>query len=595
MADVFDKNPTEYFDMNELFPVLNSKVGFNYEQLKKLVENSNFLKNNLGASDVRVGKVSINFVASGQENVEISSRKLIINNEFVIYLDFSLNLPSGAVSSVNGQTGEVVLTTETLGAIQKKIDENQYSFSEFNHTEEGVVFNKTKASVNPSGLPEYEYIKKVILNQDGLEFIDNSTSENYRPTVNGEEIAYLSDLEDSGGGFDLSMLPKYESKVLIDCSKRPALNGLVAFKIVSSSNFSIDWGDGSPIEVFETDTAQISHQYENTSFYGTITFYGNFNGLDAYNSSNYVNYVIIAVEYGENISSITNFRGCQNLISFKSKYKGGSLQLGSQAFYGCLKLVSFDCESIITRTDGQVFKSCAKLAFFPFDKLGEYCSFNGEIFYGCFTTKKSLELLLPIYNAYASSKAFASNTNLIDLKTNICYTQTYSGCTNLTNVELVDVGVGTNAFESCNNLKTIKMTQRSNETSIKAMSGSTGFGTNTNVETIFVRKDLLKSYKTGTNWVQYADKIYPHGGQYSETVTLPVANWVDNAQTVEVIGATAELRNDINIYLVDENGKKIKDTYGLTFTQGTMGMTFECETLPTEDIQVFVVSNLTNY
>lgn len=113
--------------------------------------------------------------------------------------------------------------------------------------------------------------------------------------------------------------------------------------------------------------------------------------------------------------------------------------------------------------------------------------------------------------------------------------------------------------------------------------------------TILVPQESLKKYKTATNWTTVANKIYPIGFNYSATITIPVANWVDNSATVEFIGSTTEVRNNIDFYLVDSNGNKIKDIYGLTATKGAMQMTFTCETVPTEDISIFVVSTLTNY
>jgi len=42
---VFNETPEEFYDLNELFPVLNSRVGLTYVQFQKLVENTIWLKN----------------------------------------------------------------------------------------------------------------------------------------------------------------------------------------------------------------------------------------------------------------------------------------------------------------------------------------------------------------------------------------------------------------------------------------------------------------------------------------------------------------------------------------------------------------------
>lgn len=49
MADVFNKNPSSFVDMNELFPVLNERTGLTSEQFKKVVENLIYVYNNLAS------------------------------------------------------------------------------------------------------------------------------------------------------------------------------------------------------------------------------------------------------------------------------------------------------------------------------------------------------------------------------------------------------------------------------------------------------------------------------------------------------------------------------------------------------------------
>ena len=76
MADVFNKTPNEYVDLNDLFPVLNERVGLTWQQFQALVENINYVKNNSGGG--------------GSE---------------------------GAVFSVNGKTGTVVLTSVDVNSV----------------------------------------------------------------------------------------------------------------------------------------------------------------------------------------------------------------------------------------------------------------------------------------------------------------------------------------------------------------------------------------------------------------------------------------------------------------------------------------------
>lgn len=152
MADVFNKNPDEYVDLNELFPKLDDSVGFHYEQLRKIVENINYLKNKQGSS------------VSG-------------------------------VSSINGKTGAVVLTAEDVNAAAKvsrvpisqggesqsvlENSVNQLTFTTQDVDVEGNIINKKSADLFP----------------EGMNFHDLQ-----RPYINGtERMAYLSDIESAIG------------------------------------------------------------------------------------------------------------------------------------------------------------------------------------------------------------------------------------------------------------------------------------------------------------------------------------------------------------------------------------------------------------
>ena len=64
------------------------------------------------------------------------------------------------------------------------------------------------------------------------------------------------------------------------------------------------------------------------------------------------------------------------------------------------------------------------------------------------------------------------------------------------------------------------------------------------------------------------------------TVTLPVAGWSNNAQTVSVSGVTTS-----NLIIVNVTA----NSYGVECTaQGSGTLTFSCESLPTTDVSVSV-------
>ena len=126
----FNNNPTEFVDFNDLFPVLNEKVGLTYEQWRKAIENINFVKANLGVSDVERGNVNISIVEDDAlVGLDITTREVVVEKNgiqrTVIYIDFDLKVPSGKVKSVNGKTGAVELTATDIGAVETVVDRHK--------------------------------------------------------------------------------------------------------------------------------------------------------------------------------------------------------------------------------------------------------------------------------------------------------------------------------------------------------------------------------------------------------------------------------------------------------------------------------------
>lgn len=207
MADRFEKNPTIYVDMNDLFPVINERVGLNYEQVRAMIENSNYLKTHL-VSGVAVGNTDVFIVDNIEDKkLEVTAREETVNGQKVTYLDFALYIPAGQVKSVNGKTGEVVLTAEDLGIeidtsnlVPKDAGDYHIENSTnginiyFDDTQEGTVSGlfKTKGiEVNDRGVILSNYSSGSIT--DGSEIIMLSSG---RPVL----LSY-AESEANGGNF----------------------------------------------------------------------------------------------------------------------------------------------------------------------------------------------------------------------------------------------------------------------------------------------------------------------------------------------------------------------------------------------------------
>lgn len=160
MADI-NNNPKTYIDMNELFPVLNKNVGLNHQQLRTIMENSNYLKNN-SIAQIAVGNVDTIIVSDpSQADIKITAREATEDGKKVTYLDIVLYIPSGNVESVNGKTGIVELTAQDVGAVQAEIDRRKIT----NSTSETSM---SYASKTNAGTLEDAYGSSVQVSQSGI-------------------------------------------------------------------------------------------------------------------------------------------------------------------------------------------------------------------------------------------------------------------------------------------------------------------------------------------------------------------------------------------------------------------------------------------
>ena len=100
MADVFNTEPISFVDQNEQFPVLDDKVGLTYQQFKTLVENTNYLYNNLGLSSIEVNSVTTRFPSPGSfSDVIIDQNTIYVDGKPIDQLDFEFSIPTPMISA----------------------------------------------------------------------------------------------------------------------------------------------------------------------------------------------------------------------------------------------------------------------------------------------------------------------------------------------------------------------------------------------------------------------------------------------------------------------------------------------------------------
>ena len=82
----------------------------------------------------------------------------------------------------------------------------------------------------------------------------------------------------------------------------------------------------------------------------------------------------------------------------------------------------------------------------------------------------------------------------------------FRGCSGLTSVSFpVATSIDSNAFDSCSSLTTIYV--GTNTSTVCTLSNTNAFNNCTNLANIYVPASLVDSYKSATNWSNYADKI----------------------------------------------------------------------------------------
>lgn len=429
--------------------------------------------------------------------------------------------------------GDIVSEVQLSGFVQEQADWN-----------EDDPQNETYIKNKPTTLPNPQ---KLII-QQGEEVTE----------YNGSEEKTIV-IESGGGKLNLQDLPQFTNKIEIDMSKSTSLAGLLTLPIVESSNFYVNWGDGSGT-MYTDATTEISHQYSDTSFTGWITIYGDWKGVQFTQNSDDNKNVIIQVEYDNNITSIVynSFIKCKNLLSIK--IPDSVTSIGTNAFLG----------TALTKI--VLPKNLVEI--------------NGSAFY----TSDLYDVVIPSKVTTINSMLFwfCTNLNTVILHDNITNIKSnaFYGCSKLKNIKIPQnvTNIGDDVFKDCPMLTEILIEPNSPP----VISTSTFTSA---INTYYVKYSSLQQYKQATNWSAYADIIYPKGGNYSETITISSTAWDSETKTatVEAIGATSEARNLIIPSVQGNNDNNVRCT-----AQGTMTLTFACDTIPTEDTVVDVSYILTN-
>lgn len=426
MADVFNREPISFADQNEQFPVLDDKVGLTYQQFKTLVENTNYLYNNLGLSSIDVGSVTTNFPSPGSfANVIIDHNITQINGKPIDTLDFSFSLPTPRISA--SLTTEIVdentpsgMTLTTAPIIEQVFGSNVTTGYEFEfhaklpqtpeyyvqYVEQDLTNDQKEQARQNIGAGTSTFSGSYLDLSNRPNFADVATSGDYNDLNNIPDLATVAT---TGAYRDLLGLPsvvEYTNQNLTPAQQAQARDNIGAGTSDFDGQYSSLTGAPTNISYFNNDAGYLTNatlnfvsyaepqtltttqmaQARNNIGAGTSNFNGNYNSLTnkpdiPANTSDLVN----------DSGFITN--AVTDLVNYYDKTYIDNLELGGGAdlsnYYtkdetysktevdDLVDNISIDLSNYYTRaqTDSAIDQSIDQLATVA--KTGNYSDLNG--------------------------------------------------------------------------------------------------------------------------------------------------------------------------------------------------------------------------
>ena len=260
---------------------------------------------------------------------------------------------------------------------------------------------------------------------------------------------------------------------------------------------SVDWGDG-------TTDATKSHTYSAIGDYVIKVIGGT--SISSYilgSSSN--NYFVLKCYLSNTITSLGNsaFYYCYSLISIK--LPSSITSIGISALSNCYSLKSIFLPNTITSMDDSSLYNCVSLTSVTLPnsitRLGENVLANCYQLKSIFLPNTITKIGIAILNNCFSLTSVTLPNSITSLPRSSlvnCYSLTSVILPNsLTNLDIYAIGY-------CYNLKQVII----NADSVVTIQ-SDSFSANAYNTKFYVPDNLVEDYKVATNWVKFADRIYP--------------------------------------------------------------------------------------
>ena len=282
------------------------------------------------------------------------------------------------------------------------------------------------------------------------------------------------------------------------------LTAVTGKTVTFSMSGTKNWGDGS------SDTAS-SHTYANYGNY-TITCNGSSfpsgsssqSGVFRASTSNNNRFWCTAVRISKSVKAIPTycFANCQNIETITMPKEVTTM--GTYAFRYCYSLKSATISSGVATVDG--FYGCYALSSVALSQNNR--SINNNIFYNCYLLSRiTLPPSLTTLGNYCFRACYALETISIPSTVTSIGTYAFQNCSGLSQkLKIPNIStIGGSAFYYCYRIIEYDF---SSATSVPSLSNTNAFdGINGNCK-ILVPSALLTSWKSATNWTNYASYIY---------------------------------------------------------------------------------------
>jgi hypothetical protein len=223
-----------------------------------------------------------------------------------------------------------------------------------------------------------------------------------------------------------------------------------------------------------------SYAFHNCSSLASITIPEGVTSIS--NRAFYNCYALASITIPEGVTSISDsaFSYCSSLASIT--IPEGVTSIGSGAFSYCFSLASITIPEGVTRIGNSAFQACYSLASIT---IPEGVTSIGD-------------------NAFRDCRSLPSITISSDVTS--IGDRAFYNCYSLTSITIPSsvTSIGDNAFYNCYSCKEYIFTRLTRPTL-----GTNAFTNITSANRIFVPDESLDDYKNATNWVSWANYIYP--------------------------------------------------------------------------------------